>query len=361
LESIYFNPSHPAAYSSPAKLYKVVKQENKHKVNKQKIIAWMQKQDSYSLNRFAREKKGGIRKYVTGGLNTHWQSDLADVSNISQYNDNYRFLLIVIDAFSRYLWVAPLLNKRHDTVINAFKLLFPDGLRCKVLTTDHGGEYVNRWFANYLKEYKVYHHTSNTVRKAPIAERVISTLKGLLYRYFTYRRSYYYLDVLQDLVENYNGTPHRSLNYLSPSGITTDNEAKVWKDMYITPLQNQKQRKLTYKFNVGDYVRVSLIRGKFARSYQEKWSREINIVKRKFHQSGIPTYQLTDYNRDDIDGNFYESELQKVNKQRDDLWIVDKVLKHRKYRGKKQSFVHFEGWRDKFNEWVDDKDIQDLA
>jgi hypothetical protein len=115
-----------------------------------------------------------------------------------------------------------------------------------------------------------------------------------------------------------------------------------------------------YNFKVKDLVRVSLIRGPFARSYQEKWSREINIVKTRFHQNGIPSYRLTDYHNADLDGIFYESEMQLVHKNREDLWVVDKVLKHRKYKAKKQSLVSFEGWRPKFNEWVNDSDIESI-
>ena len=115
-----------------------------------------------------------------------------------------------------------------------------------------------------------------------------------------------------------------------------------------------------FKFKSEDLVRVSLIRGPFARSYQEKWSREINIVKSRFHQSGIPSYRLTDYHHDDLDGIFYESEMQLVHKNKEDLWVVDKVLKHRKYKGRKQSLVSCEGWREKFNEWVNDSDIESI-
>jgi hypothetical protein len=328
LRTKYFDPSQPGSFAGPQKLYRIVQKEGKHRIGLKKIKSWLQDQDSYSLNRLAKERRGGLRPYVPSKLKSHFQSDLADVSNISEFNDNFRFLLIVIDTLSRYLWLAPLLDKTHGSVIKGFKKLFPKGLKCKVLTTDNGSEYKNRWVKKYLKDNKVYHYTTNTTRKAGLAERVISSVKILMYRYFTYKKTYYYLDVLDSLVDNYNNTPHRSLFFMSPSDINDSNQAEIWKKIYVDKYKGKKGKKGNkplYKFKTGDQVRVSLIRGPFARSYQEKWSREINIVKNRFHQSGIPSYRLTDYHKDDLDGIFYESEMQLVHKNREDLWVVDKV------------------------------------
>jgi transposase InsO family protein len=362
LQSIYYNPEHPGAFGGPSKLHAIVRKEGKHKISLNKIKFWLQDQDSYSLNRFSKET--GIKSYVPSKLGSHFQSDLADVNNISEFNNGVKFLLIVIDTLSRYLWVGTLKDKKHDSIIKSFKNLFPQGLKCKVLTTDNGTEYKNRWFRNYLKDNYVYHYTTNTTRKAGLAERVISTLKFLMYRYFTYKRSYNYLDVIEQLVQNYNNTPHRSLFLMPPSEINENNQAKIWKKIYVDRYSKTKKslkgKKPTYKFKVKDLVRVSLIRGSFARSYHEKWSREINIIKSRFHQSGIPSYRLTDYHEEVLEGIFYENELQLVHKNKDNLWVVDKVLKRRTYRKKKQSLVSFEGWRPKFNEWVNDSDIETI-
>ena len=282
LKKIYYDSGHPGGFAGPLKLYEIVKKEGKQRISLKRIKTWLQDQDSYSLNRLAKERKGGIRPYVPSKLKSHFQSDLADVSNISESNEGVRFFLIVIDTLSRYLWLTTLKDKKHDSVIKGFKKLFPKGLPCKVLTTDNGSEYKNRWFRKYLKDSKVYHYTTNTTRKAGLAERVISSIKVLMYRYFTYKRSYEYLDAIDSLVQNYNHTPHRSLFYTSPVEVNTSNQAQLWKKIYVD--QNRgKGKKPMFKFKAEDLVQVSLIRGPFAGSYQEKWSREINKVKSRFH------------------------------------------------------------------------------
>ena len=69
---------------------------------------------------------------------------------------------------------------------------------------------------------------------------------------------------------------------------------------------------------------------------------------------------MTDYAKDDIGGRFYQNELQKVNKNRDDLWRIDKVLKKRKQRGKEEVYVSFVGWPKKYNMWITKDEIQDI-
>ena len=125
---------------------------------------------------------------------------------------------------------------------------------------------------------------------------------------------------------------------MKPSEIEENNQAKIWTKICVDRYNKTRKSSKENKTFV------------FARSYQKKWSREINIIKSRFHQNGIPSYRLTDYHKEDLDGIFYENELQLVQKNKDNLWVVDKVLKHWKYRGKKQSLVSFEGCRRKFNE-----------
>ena len=71
-----------------------------------------------------------------------------------------------------------------------------------------------------------------------------------------------------------------------------------------------------YKFKVGDFVRVSHLKQPFQRSYQQKWSEEIFIVRNKFRRDAIPGYQLKDWLNEEIRGTWYNAELQKVNKTR---------------------------------------------
>ena len=276
-------------------------------------------------------------------------------------------MLIVIDVFSRYLWVIPLKDKTHTSIIDGFKKIFHQGRMPNRTRTGKGSEFRNRWVKAFFTQSDVKHYVTHNETKANYAERVIRTLKALMYRYFTYKQTYKYIDILQGLVYNYNHSPHRSLNGRSPADINEANEPKVWNELYIDTLIPKPKRKREvkkrkpykkYKFKKGDYVRITHIRHPFDRDYPEKWMEEIFIVNFCYYQHGIPRYSITDYNKDPIEGTFYQSELQKVKKDRDDLWRVDTVLKKRTRKGKQELFVSFMGWPKKFNMWLPAENVQ---
>ena len=210
------------------------------------------------------------------------------------------------------------------------------------IRTDKGSEFANRWVKQFMKENKIYYYTTQNQTKANYAERVIRTLKNMMYRYFSHTQTYKYIDVLQDLVLNYNNGPHRSLNQRTPASIN-QNEALLWKHMYIDVLKSKpvvKNERSTilkptpFKYKVGDYVRLSHIKHPFQRDYQEKWTEEVFIIKERFRKDNITIYKVKDWNGEEVKGTWYQAELQKVNKENDNLWKIDKVLKKRKRGGK---------------------------
>ena len=352
LESVYYNPRHPGSFSGPVKLHKVVKSEKEHVISLKNIKQWIQDQDPYSLQKPVRYKFKRNR-VVAKGLDALWDMDLADVSNIEESNKGVRFLLIVIDIFSRYLWVVPLANKKHTTVINGLKKVFSHGRKPQWIRSDQGGEFKNRWMKTFLKKESVGHFVTYNETKANYAERVIRTIKVLMYRYFTHKQSREYKSILQDLVFNYNNRPHSSLNGRHPADINAGNESVIWKEQYIDSIVLPKTAKpKKYKHDVDDLVRLPHLKRPFQRDYDEKWTEELFIVKSRLFRSGIPIYKVVDFANDPIQGTFYENELQRVNKSRDDLWRVEKVIKKRKIRGSEEWFVSFTGWPKKFNMWL---------
>ena len=96
----------------------------------------------------------------------------------------------------------------------------------------------------------------------------------------------------------------------------------------------------------------------FQRDYQEKWTEEIFMITHRHSEQGIPLNRLKDVADEPVDGYFYERELQKVTKDADALFRVEKVLKTRTRKGQKEHFVKWMGWPKKFNSWIKDSDIQ---
>lgn len=294
-----------------------------------------------------------------------------DVQNLSKENDDIKYLLILIDTLSKYLRVVALRQKSAKDVLNAIKLVFESGIKSNSIRSDRGGEFKNRLLQKFLKEKGVRLFFANQNSKASIAERVIRTIRGRLFRYFQKNRTYRYIDVLPDIVENYNSTPHRSLGGLAPKEVTSDNEADVWAQLYlkkknqnksVNPVKKEKNRKnIKFRFKVNDLVRLSHLKHIFRRGYNQQFTGEIFKIAKRFHMQGIPLYKVKDFNDEIIEGDFYENDLQKVHKEEDSLWLVEKLIKKRKRKGETEWFVKFQSWPDKFNQWVKESDIVDVS
>jgi len=357
LTRIYFDSKQPGAFAGPLKLQKILKQNN-YIIKLKDIKVWLQEHDAYTLLRPTRYKFKR-RRIVTTGIDDLWDADLADVSNIAQHNDGMRYWLVAIDLFSRHVWVVPVLSKHHTHILQAFHTLFQQTpRRPKNLRTDKGSEFINRAVKKLMKNMNINAYTTKNETKANYAERVIRTLKGLMYRYFHHTQTYTYTDVLQNLVDNYNQRPHSSLEGLAPSQITQRNEAKVWKAMYMDTVR--KRRRRPYAFSIGDYVRISHLKYTFQRDYHQKWTEEIFKVTRRLRKEDFNLYTIRDWMDEAIDGYFYEEELQLVTKDPDTAFRIEHVLKQRRRRGQQELFVKWLGWPKKFNSWVNQTDVQRL-
>ena len=356
LEQIYFNPQHPGAFAGPVKVKKILNENDFHPTLKS-VKAWLQDQDAYSLLRPARYRFKRQR-VVTSGIDDLWDADLADVSNIAQHNNNLKYWLVVIDVFSRKLWAVPTASKHHTHMIQAFNTLFlSTNRRPKHLRTDKGTEFTNRAVKRLMKNEQIDAYTTKNETKANYAERVIRTLKGLVYRYFHHKQTYVYTDVLQQLVDNYNQRPHRSLDGLSPDQVTKRNEARVWKRMYVDTSHGRSKRK-KFAFNIGDQVRISHLKYTFQRDYQQKWTEEVFKITHRLRRDGLNLYRIKDYLDETIDGHFYETELQRVTKDVNTMFRIEKVIKKRRRQGKEELYVKWMVWPNKFNSWVRPEDVQ---
>ena len=313
------------------------------KVDTKRARAWLSSQDVYTLHKPVRYKFPR-RKTIVGGPHQQWQADLIDVSRLSRHNQGTKFLLTCIDVFSKKAWVVPIKDKTATSLVNAFESI-PHSLP-KHLQTDKGTEFLNRRFQQWLKSHKVHHFTTeNEDIKASIVERFNRTLKSKLWRYFSRHDTLTYMDVLDSMVNVYNRTPHRSIG-MAPDDVSSGNKACVWFRLYADPVAYKEP-----SLRVGDSVRISKARRAFKKGYLPQWTEEIfTVVERRSTQP--PTFVLADYSGEVLKGTFYPQELQKVSKT-DDVYRVEKILK----RTKNRVYVKWQGYPDKFNSWVNVKDL----
>ena len=139
------------------------------------------------------------------------------------------------------------------------------------MRTDKGTEFLNETFQQYLKKKNIHFYTANNEPKASVVEFVNRTLKSKRYRYFTAVNSLHYIDVLQDLIDSYNNTYHRSIG-CAPATVSLLNVGTVRRKLYGE--MNSTAPKM-FTFRVGDHVRLSLRKRLFERGYKMNWTKEI--------------------------------------------------------------------------------------
>ena len=117
------------------------------------------------------------RKVYSGFKDNIWGADLADMQLISKFNKGFRFLLCVIDIFSKYAWVVPLKDKKSITITDAFQKILDDSDRKpNKIWVDKESEFYNSFFKKWLKDNAIEMYSPHNEGKSVVAERFIRTL-----------------------------------------------------------------------------------------------------------------------------------------------------------------------------------------
>ena len=131
-------------------------------------------------------KKFEKRKVHTAFKDNIWDADLADMQLLSKYNKRIRFLLCVIDIFSKYAWVVPLKDEKGVSIVTAFEIIFKQSNRKpNKIWVDKGSEFYNASFKKWLRDNDIVMCSTNNEGKSVVAERFIRTLKSKIYKYMT--------------------------------------------------------------------------------------------------------------------------------------------------------------------------------
>jgi len=126
LKKMYYNPSIPVSFAGPDKLYRFVRKNGKFVLSKYKIRKWLQRQEPYSLQR-PLKRSFKRNKVIVKGVDDQWDVDLMDMTKFAKYNNGYNFILVVIDIFSKYVWLRPLKDKKGESVSKALKDVLAEG------------------------------------------------------------------------------------------------------------------------------------------------------------------------------------------------------------------------------------------
>lgn len=278
-------------------------------------------------------------------MDDHWQIDLVEMGAYSKENKGYKFLLTVIDTFSKYSWAIPIKNKTGIEVTTAMKSIFDKSERIpKNIQSDDGKEFYNKSFQQLMQNYKINHYSTYSSLKASIVERFNRTLKNMMWTEFSVNGNYQWITIIKMLVYKYNNTYHKTIKK-APAKVNNSNEenllSTVYKHIKATPQP---------KYKIGDFVRISKYKHLFEKGYTPNWSTEIFTI-RKIQLTNPITYLLKDYEGNPIKGGFYEVELAKP--KNPNIFLVEKILKRRG----NMVFVKWLGFSDDHNSWINKKEI----
>lgn len=354
LSRIYFNPANPASFGGLSKLLKYLSEKGTRKIEPERVKAWLSSKETYTLHK-DRRRKGPTRSTIVSGINSLWQADLSDLPDLASANDGHRYLLCVIDIFTKFLYARPLKTKTGLEVTSGFRSIIESaGQQPLKLQTDRGKEFKNTAFQSYLSTLGIeFYHSHNYDVKASLVERVQRSFKSRLFRYMTYNNSRRYLEALDRLVDSYNKSYHRSIG-MPPSEVTIDNQESVWHRLYGESSTPHPEK----IFNVGDKVRISKERLVFDKSYLTKWTQELFTVKIVMQTNPV-VYRLSDESGGLLEGTWYDWELQGVDNSAEGPFRIEEILAERKVNGRTQILVKWQGYDSSYNSYVDKASVID--
>ena len=301
------------------------------------------------------KRKFQRRQVLVSKIDEIWGADLVDMQEWSRVNKGYKYMLNVIDVFSKFAWSVPIKDKTGITVLDAMKhIIEVSGRQPNFIWCDAGKEFKNRYFNEWMNDNSITMYSTYGEHKSAVVERFNRTLKEMMWKRFTAENTRNWIDMLDKLLHSYNNKVHSTVGMTPVEASMKENEMNV--------LQNilHKTRQIPIRkarLKNGDRVRISRWKAVFEKGYLPNWSEQLYIVDKV--QKTIPvTYKLKDLLGEEIEGSFYEEELQKSHQED---FRVEKVIKKKKINGVDHALVKWSGYNEKFNQWIPLEDLSKIG
>lgn len=287
LKKSYYDPTRPGSYSGASSFYKTLPKKTDRGLMQQ----WLDGEDAYTLHKKV-VRKFPRRSVICPRPYYQIEADLIDMNKLSFHNKQTRYLLTVVDCFSKYGFVRGLKNKTAQSTVDALADILREMYEKKkkrptYICSDRGSEFYSKKMRAYLKRYNIHlFSTNNRQIKASLIERFNRTLENRLYRYMTANNTKNYISVLQDIVTSYNNTYHSSIG-LAPNQVTTKNSEQVWNKLYPPPTKVRKTH-----FKVGDFVRIQRPFKTFDKGYLTGFLRDKFLIVKVLNTTPV-TYEVS--------------------------------------------------------------------
>ena len=232
-------------------------------------------------------RKYPTNKIVYNHVDEIWSIDLADFSDYKTSNNKgFRYIFIVIDNYSKYLWAIPLKNKYSQTITNEFSNILTTSKRKPLkIESDRGTEFYNSIFQNLLKSKNIHHYSRYTDKGPSIVERVIRTVRNILKKPVFEKGRADWVSELPSVIKKYKNTIHNSTKMKPIDASEKSNEKLV----YSILKDNREIQKA--KFKLGQLVRTADIKRVFSKGDSTNYSYKLYTITEIIHDT-IPSYRI---------------------------------------------------------------------
>ena len=197
-----------------------------------------------------------------------WSLDILDLKDYGpENNKGYRYVLVVIDNFSKFGWTVPLKNENAQTLKDSFEnILISSKRKPNLIETDRGKEFYNNIFQDFLNKNNIKLYSRNTYLGAVFAERFNKSIRDLLKRPVFEKGDGNWIDILATITKQYNNRIHSSTKLTPIQASLKKNEGYVYKNIL------DKRKKVTPKFQLNELVRVADLKKTFSKGDTTNWS-----------------------------------------------------------------------------------------
>ena len=347
----YKEPGHPISFANAKTIYNYYNKEFPLK----RIENILKSLESHSIHK--EFHKGEQNISFARFKRYQFQIDLCFILDLAEWNDGVKYLLTVIDCFTRYAFVRPLKEKNSQSVLRGFQDIIESlNEKPKIIVCDKGNEFINRNFKDYCRNINSKLITPKSNVHAAYVERFNRTIQNLIYRFLTEYSTNRYIDQLDNLVNSYNSRFHRMIN-MSPYEAETNPHAELYINNMISK-RDQRMKRKQPTLNIGDLVRIAKQKDKFTRGYKPQSQIEIFRIRDISVKKKIPLYYLSTYDNDEnIEGGFYRFEITPTNI---DTFRIERIIRRRTYRGERQIFVKWLGYDDRYNQWIPETNAENI-
>ena len=236
--------------------------------------------------------KGPKKYYATNKTDVYhiddiWSLDILDLKDYDPGNNKgYRYILVVIDNFSKFGWTVPLKNKNAQTIKDSFEnILINSKRKPNLIETDRGKEFYNNIFQDFLNKINIKLYSRNSSYGAVFAERFNRTIRDLLKK-IVFEKGYgNWIDVLPMITKQYNNKTHSSTKLTPTQASLKKNEGYVYKNLL------DKRKKIKPKFQIDDLVRVADLKKTFSKGDTTNWSYKLYKITEIINDT-IPIYKI---------------------------------------------------------------------